>query len=65
MTKSDETKAEHKASRAAVGDKVAYEETAFGRRRISKVPKALAMLVWLVGMPVVFIYRRIRRSRGG
>ena len=63
MSKSDQTRAEHKSSRATVGDKGAYEETAFGRRRIGKMPKPLKSLIWLAGVPLLFIYRRIRRSR--
>lgn len=43
-------------------DTSAYEQTRFGRRRISKLPEWLATLVWLVVTPAVFIYRRLRRS---
>ena len=63
MTKPHDTKAGHKTSAAAANDKGAYEDTAFGKRRISKMPKALAMLVGVAAVPVLFIYRRLRRSR--
>jgi len=62
MAEADDNKAEHKASAATVNDKKAYEETAFGRRRISKMPKALATFIRLTGIPILFIYRRIRRA---
>ena len=62
MTEADDHKAEHKASAATVNDKKVYEETAFGRRRISKMPKAHAMLIRFAGIPILFIYRRIRRA---
>jgi hypothetical protein len=65
VAKADDTKAEHKASAAEVNDKGAYEDTAFGRRRISRMPKGLVTLIWLVGFPILFIYRRLRRSKGG
>jgi len=61
MIEADDNKAEHKASAARVNDKEAYEETAFGRRRISKMPKTLATLIRLAGIPILFIYRRVRR----
>jgi hypothetical protein len=61
MTEVDDNKAEHKASAATVDDKKIYEETAFGRRRISKMPKMLATLIRLAGIPILFIYRRVRR----
>ena len=57
------TKAERKAATAAVENTGAYEDTAFGRRRISKAPKALMTLFLLVSIPVLFIYRRLRRPR--
>jgi hypothetical protein len=63
VTKADDTKADRKASAAAVNDKGAYEDTAFGRRRIGKVPKALATLIWLAGITILFVYRRLRRSK--
>ena len=66
MNNPQDTKAERKVSAtAAANHKGAYEETAFGRRRVSKVPKALVTLGWLVAIPFLFIYRRVRSSRGG
>jgi hypothetical protein len=61
--KADGTKAEHKASAEAVKDKGAYEETAFGRRHISKIPKWLATLIWLVRTPILLVSRCCRGSR--
>jgi hypothetical protein len=61
MTEADDNKTERKASAATVNDKKAYEETAFGRRRISKMPKTVATLIQLAGIPILFIYRRVRR----
>jgi hypothetical protein len=61
MTEADDNKAKHKASAASVNDKEAYEETAFGRRRISKMPKTLATIIRLAGIPILVIYRRVRR----
>jgi hypothetical protein len=61
MTEAEDNKAERKASAATVNDKKAYEETAFGRRRISKMPKTLATLIRLAGIPILSIYRRVRR----
>jgi len=61
MTEAEDNKAERKASAATVTDKKAYEETAFGRRRISKMPKTLATLIRLAGKPILFIYHRVRR----
>jgi len=64
VTKVDETKAHHKASAAAMDKKGMYEHTAFGRRRVSRMPKWLAALFGLVGKPILFIYRS-RRSKSG
>ena len=64
MTKADETKAGHKAAAAATDEKGMYENTAFGRRRVSRMPKWLAALFGLVGKPILFIYRS-RGSKGG
>jgi hypothetical protein len=61
MTEVDDNKAEHKASAATVNDKEIYEETAFGRRRISKMPKMLATLIRLAEISILFLYRRVRR----
>jgi hypothetical protein len=64
VTKVDQTKAEHKASAAATDEKGMYEDTPFGRRRVSRTPKWLVALFGLVGKPILFIYRS-RRSKGG
>jgi len=64
VTKPEDTKAARKASAAAAGDdKGVFEETAFGRRRISKVPKPLSTLGSVIAFPFVFISRRLRGSR--
>ena len=65
MTDSSEEKAERKVSAAEANDTARFEDTEFGRRRISKMPKWLATLVWLVRTPIVFIYRRLRGSPPG
>ena len=66
MNNLQDTKSARKvAAAAAANNKGPYEETAFGRRRVSKMPKALLTLGWLVAIPFLFIYRRMRRSRGG
>jgi len=64
MTRADEAKARHKASAAATDEKGMYEDTAFGRRRVSRMPKWLAPLFGLVGKPMWSIYRS-RRSKSG
>jgi hypothetical protein len=48
---------------ATVDDQGAYEETAFGRRRVGKLPGWVTALVRLVGVPFVYLYRRIRPRR--
>jgi len=63
VTKADDIKVEHKASAAAMHDKGAYEDTAFGRRRISRIPKWLAVPIKLVGKPISFIYSSWSNSR--
>ena len=47
---------------ASITADTAYEQTSFGRRRISKLPEWMATLVWLVVTPALFVYRRLRRS---
>lgn len=62
MNNPQDTKAARKASAAAAANnKGDYEETAFGRRRVSKLPKVLATFGWLVAIPFVLTYRRLRR----
>jgi hypothetical protein len=65
VTKADDTKAEHKASAVAMHDKGAYEDTAFGRRRTSRIPKWLAVPIKLVGKPISFIYGSWSNPRRG
>ena len=60
MSKEDDTKADRKISAAAVGDEKAYEDTEFGRRRVSKWPKAFTVLLRLIVTSFLFIYRRLR-----
>jgi hypothetical protein len=64
VTQEDNSKAEHKTAAAHVNDKGAYEDTAFGRRRISRLPKWLAELVRLAAIPILFLYRHLRHSGG-
>jgi hypothetical protein len=60
MNKPEDDKAARKVSAATVDAGGAYEETAFGRRRVGKVPRWLIALIGLVGVPFVYLYRRIR-----
>jgi hypothetical protein len=62
---SPDSKAERKVAAARGDEKSNYEVTEFGRRRVSKLPKPLAVLIWLIGSPFVFIYRHLRRSKEG
>jgi hypothetical protein len=65
VERDDDTKAGRKVSAAsAAHDKTAFEETAFGRRRVSKVPKVLMTLGTLIALPVLFVYRRFWHSGG-
>ena len=62
MTNSQETKAARKVSAAsAANHKGSFEETAFGRRRTTTVPRSLVTLGGLVAVPFVFLFRRLRR----
>jgi len=65
MNKPEDHKTARKVSATAVDAGGAYEETAFGRRRVSKVPRWLIELVGLVGVPFVYLYRGIRPRRPG
>jgi hypothetical protein len=65
VTKPEDDKAARKVSAATVEDEGAYEETAFGRRRVGKVPRWLMALVGLVAVPFVYLYRRIRPRKPG
>jgi hypothetical protein len=65
VNKSEDDKAARRVSAAKVEDEGAYEETAFGRRRIGKVPRWLIALLGLVAVPFVYLYRRIRPRRPG
>lgn len=60
---SPDSKAKRKVSAGAANDKEAYDDTQFGRRRTSRVPKWLASLVRLVGAPFLLIYRRLRKRK--
>jgi hypothetical protein len=65
MTRDDTTRAHRKRAATAGSDKGKrsdYEDTPFGRRRISKLPKVVVKLISLIGIPVLFVYRRFRRS---
>lgn len=64
MAEADDNKAQQKVSAGSVNDKAIYEETAFGRRRVSKVPKWLAASIRFGAIPILFVYRRLRRGRG-
>jgi hypothetical protein len=59
------SKSNRKVSADAGRDRTAYEDTAFGRRRVSKLPKALAAVTRLVARPFRSLSRRLGRPRGG
>ena len=62
MSNPPDTKAARKASAAAAAEHTgAFELTAFGRRRVRRVPRSLVALGWLVAIPFVFLYRRMWR----
>ena len=61
MSNQPDIKAARRASAAATAnDKDTFEETPFGRRRVSKVPRSLVTLGWIVANPFVSLYRRLR-----
>jgi len=65
MSSDDTSRADRKRAVTAGSDKGKlgdYEDTAFGRRRISKIPKFLIKLMSLITVPALFVYRRFRRS---
>jgi hypothetical protein len=66
VSKLQDTKAARRVSAVAAGnDRGGFEETAFGRRRISRVPHALTTLGRLITIPFVLVYRRVKRAGGG
>ena len=62
MSDNDDTKAQHKMSAAAANDKDAYDDTEFGRRPVSKCPKALQTLFHLIAIPTWSVFRPLKRS---
>ena len=62
MSKPRDRKAARKTTAAA--DRMGYEDTPFGRRRIGKTPRILATLFGVVAIPMALIYRRLKRSHG-
>ena len=54
------TKSERKLATAAQADG-GYEQTAFGRRPVSRWPKVLVTSGGLLAVPFVLIYRLLRR----
>jgi len=60
MSKTRDRKAARK--RSAATDRMGYEDTPFGRRRVGKTPRILATLFGVVAIPMALIYRRLRRS---
>ena len=64
MTMTTTTPRDRKAARkrSAEADRMGYEDTPFGRRRIGKTPLILATLFGVVSIPMALIYRRLRRS---
>jgi hypothetical protein len=61
MTQGDRMTEIQRKQATIAADTAAYEQTSFGRRRVSKLRNWMARLVWLVVAPVSFIYRRLRR----
>jgi hypothetical protein len=64
-SKAPDSKANRKVSADAGKHRAAYERTAFGRRRVSKLSKALAAVNRFVGKPIRSLSRRLGRPRGG
>lgn len=60
---SSEVKANRKTSATAADDRSTYERTDYGRRRRSRIPKFLAMVIVLVAAPFVFVSKRRDRWR--
>jgi hypothetical protein len=57
-------KARRKASAAAAKDSRLFKRTEFGRKRIRALPVRIMLgLIVLVGIPFVFVYRKIRRAK--
>jgi len=61
--KANDAKAAHKASGVAARDKGAFEDTAFGRRRVTRMRKWLGVLTGAAGKMMSLLHRS-RRSRG-
>jgi hypothetical protein len=61
--KRNDTKAAHKASGIAARDKGAFEDTAFGRRRVTRMWKWLGVLTGAAGKMMSLLHRS-RGSRG-
>jgi hypothetical protein len=62
-TSGQNAKALRKASIQAAKERDAFEATAFGRRRIHRNSKLLTVLSWakwIITMPCVYVYRRLR-----
>jgi hypothetical protein len=60
MTRPQDEKSARKVSAGSADDAGAYEETAFGRRRVGWAPRWLIGLAGLLIVPLVYLYRRIR-----
>jgi hypothetical protein len=54
----DHVKAAHKTYADATRHVAEYEETAFGRRRITRMPNWLRAIGRLVGKAISIVYRR-------
>ena len=53
---------DRKTAAAEVDDKKVFEVTEFGRKRMSRVPKPLRVLAWLIAWPFRFLYQKFRPS---
>ena len=62
-TSGQNAKALRKAAIQAANERDTFEETAFGRRRVNRKAKWLAALnwaKWIITMPCIYLYRRLR-----
>jgi hypothetical protein len=54
---------DRKTDAAAADDRGEFRVTEFGRRRVSKVPRPLRGMLWLVMWPFRFLNAKIRGAR--
>jgi hypothetical protein len=54
---------DRKIDAAAADDRSEFRVTEFGRQRVSKLPRPLRGLRWLIVWPFRFVYARLRGAR--